>query len=59
MNTAKAWRVYLKVWDNGREFVVRTNVDALTAHDAEIHARATAATEGWCVLLTKTSALPV
>ena len=54
----KTYRVFLQVWDNGHEFVVRTDVHALTPRDAETHARATAATEGWCVVLTKTQLLP-
>lgn len=53
------WRVYLNVWDNGREFPVMTNVYALTAQDAETFARAAAGTEGWCVVSVKSLALPV
>ena len=53
------WRVYLIVWDNGREFPVMTNVYALSAQDAETFARAAAATEGWCVVSVRSLALPV
>lgn len=54
------YRIYLRVCDdNGREFVVQTTVCARTAHDAETHALATAATEGWSVLRTRTQLLPL
>lgn len=53
------WKVYLVVWENGREFPVMTTVEAATAHDAETAARATAATEGWCIVRVKSQALPV
>ena len=53
------WRVYLNVWDNGREFPVMTNVYALSAQDAETFARAAAGTEGWCVVNVRSLALPV
>jgi hypothetical protein len=59
MSKPTYWRVFLQAWDNGRQFTVRTNVYALTAQDAETHARAAAATEGWCVVLTKTQPLPL
>jgi hypothetical protein len=55
-----SYRVFLKVCaDDGREFVVQTNVYARTAHDAETHAIATAAIEGWSVLRTRTQLLPL
>jgi hypothetical protein len=54
------YRIYLRVCDDdGREFVVRTNVCARTGRDAETHALATAATEGWNVLRIKTQLLPL
>ncbi len=54
------YRIYLRVCaDDSREFVVQTNVYARTAHDAQIHALATAATEGWSVLRTRIQLLPL
>ena len=55
----KSYRVYLRVYDNKRVFVVRTDVYALNPKDAETHARATAATEGWDVVRIKTQLLPL
>lgn len=54
------YRIYLRVCaDDGGEFVVQTNVYARTAHDAQIHALATAATEGWSVLRIQIQLLPL
>jgi len=55
----KSFRVFLRVLDGELALVVRTDVYALTPEDAEIHARATAATEGWCVTHVKTQLLPL
>jgi hypothetical protein len=58
--SAKTWRVYLEVWDDEKSFVVQTDVVATNKHDAELHARVTAAAaQDWFVLRVKSIALPL